>query len=420
MRKLIPVALLLTVLYSGRAISSGKMTAMKATIQQAHSGSRTKNNLSALKLSAANTDFALRLYRQIASQPSSTSKNIFFSPISISSSLAMLSLGAKHNTLNQLLRVLGYSNMSKNDAAEVHATFRYLLQELTSENSELHMMMGSSLHIQQGLSLQKKFLDDTRQFYKAETVSTDFRVLDKAKRKINAYVRKQTNGKIQEFIKTLNRNTVMVLINYILFKGKWVKPFDPQKTYEDDFHVDDTTTVKVQMMKRKGRYYMNYDEELRSSVILIPYRGNASLVLILPERGKLAEVEQNLTITNFQNLITSSRIGSVDLRLPKLSLRLTYQLKQLLITMGLVDIFTNNANLSKITKSGPVHVSKVIHEAVLDVDERGTEATAVTGVGLMPMSKPPQLKFNRPFLLLIAEHSSKSVLFAGRVMNPTD
>ncbi|XP_048450337.1 alpha-1-antitrypsin-like, partial [Rhincodon typus] len=139
---------------------------------------------------------------------------------------------------------------------------------------------------------------------------------------------------------------------------KWMKPFDPQKTYEDDFHVDDTTTVKVQMMKRKGRYAMNYDEELASSVILIPYRGNASLVLILPDPGKLAGVEQNLTITNFQHLITSLRIGSVDLHLPKLSLRSTYQLKQLLIAMGIVDIFTNNANLSKITKSGPVQVSK--------------------------------------------------------------
>ncbi|XP_078090416.1 alpha-1-antiproteinase F-like [Mustelus asterias] len=423
MGKLTPVALLIiAVLCSGIANVNGRISSMKASTQQAH-GSRTKSNLSrqmsVLRLSAANTEFALRLYRQIASQPSATAKNIFFSPVSISAGLAMLSLGAKHNTRDQLLQVLGYSNMSKNDAAEMHATFRYLLQELTSEKSELHLTMGSSLYHQQGINLQNKFLEEARQFYKAETVGVDFRAVDKAKKKINSNVRRQTNGKIQEFIKSLNRNTVMVLLNYVLFKGKWVKPFDPQDTYEDDFHIDDTTTVKVQMMKRKGRYSMNYDSGLASSVILIPYKGNASLVLILPDRGKLAGVEQNLTITNFQNLITSLRIGSVDLHLPKLSLKSSYQLRHLLMAMGIVDVFTNIANLSKITKSVPLQVSKVVHEAVLDVDEKGTEAAAGSGVGLMPMSRLSQLKLNRPFLLLIADHNTKSVLFAGRVMNPT-
>ncbi|XP_072348872.1 alpha-1-antitrypsin-like [Scyliorhinus torazame] len=424
MGKLIPVALLLiAVLCSGIVCVSEKVSVLKTSSQQARAGSRTKNNLhrqlSLLKLSAANTDFALRLYRQIASQPSSTARNIFFSPLSISASLAMLSLGAKHDTRDQLLQVLGYYNMSRNDAAEVHSAFKYLLQEITSEKREPQLAMGSSLHIQQGLSLQKKFLEDAKQFYKAETVSADFRAADKAKKMINTYVKKQTRGKIQELIKSLNRNTVMILLNYVLFKGKWVKPFDPQDTYEDDFHVDNTTTVKVQMMKRKGRYSMNYDTGLASSVILIPYKGNASLVLILPDRGKLAGVEQNLTITNFQNLITSLRIGSVDLHLPKFLLKSSYQLKHLLMTMGIVDAFTNKANLSKITKSAPLQVSKVVHEAVLDVDEKGTEAAAVTGISLMPMSRPSQLKLNRPFLLLIAEHNTKSVLFAGRVMNPT-
>ncbi|XP_067848058.1 alpha-1-antitrypsin-like [Heptranchias perlo] len=424
MGKLIPVALLLlTMFYSGIVSVNGKHSTLKATTQQVSTHSKNKNHpnfhLSAFKLSAANVDFALRLYRQIASQPSSTSKNIFFSPISISAALTMLSLGAKHNTRDQLVRVLGYSNMTHNDATEVHETFRYLLKEITGEHSELHLIMGNSLYVQQGLVLQKKFFEDIRQFYTAEAVMVDFRAKDRAKKKINTYVSRQTNGKIQEFIKNLDQNTVMILINYVLFKGKWVKPFDPQNTYEDDFHVDDTTTVKVRMMKRKGRYAMNYDEELSSSVIMVPYKGNASLVLILPDPGKLTRVEQNLNITNFQNLINSLRIGSVDLRLPKLSLKSSYQLKHLLMAMGIIDVFTNNANLSRITKSVQLKVSKVVHEAMLDVDERGTEATAVTGVSLMPMSIPPQLKFNRPFLLLIAEHNTKSVLFAGRVVNPT-
>ncbi|XP_059818545.1 alpha-1-antitrypsin-like [Hypanus sabinus] len=424
MGKSLPVYLLLVAsLFCGITSTSGKISTLKAVNTKAPTASKTRNNpisqSSVLRLSAANINFALRLYRQIAAQPNSGSKNIFFSPLSISAALSMLSLGARQNTREQLLRVLGYTNMTQNDAANVHEAFQYLLQELTGQNNELQLLMGNSLHIQKGLTLQKKFHDDTARFYNAELMSVDFSAIDKAKKKINAYVKKQTNGKILELIKTIDQGTLMILLNYVMFKGKWVKPFDPQNTHEADFHVDDTTTVKVQMMKCKGRYAMNYDEKLSSSVILVPYKGNASLVLILPDPGKLTGVEQNLTITSFQTLINTLRIGSVDLRLPKLLLKSSYQLKHILMAMGVTDLFTKNANLSKITKSTQLKLSKVVHEAVLNIDEKGTEASVVTRVGLMPMSRAPLLKFNRPFLLLIADHNTKSVLFAGRVINPT-
>uniref|UniRef100_UPI00398E5BDB alpha-1-antitrypsin-like isoform X1 n=2 Tax=Pristiophorus japonicus TaxID=55135 RepID=UPI00398E5BDB len=412
MEKLIPVALLLvTVLYSGIVSVNAKPAVPN------------ENNLnrqqSIFKLSAVNMHFALRLYRQIASQPSSASKNIFFSPISISAALAMLSLGAKHNTLDQLQQVLWLSNMTKNDAAEMHVAFKYLLQDLTSESNELHLKMGNSLYIQQGLNLKNKFLEDTRQFYEAEASNVDFTAPEEAKEQINTYVRNHTDGKIQDFIKELNRDTVMILLNYVLFKGKWVKTFDPLDTSEADFFVDDTTTVRVQMMKKMGMFYHSYDRQLSSSVILVPYKGNASLILILPDAGKLAEVEQNLNITNFQNLIFSSQFSSASLHLPKFSLKASYKLKDLLTTMGIIDAFTNNADLTGISESEPLKVSEVTHEAVLDVDEKGTEAAAVTGIEIMPMSLPPKYVFNKPFLLLIAQHNTKSVLFAGRVMNPT-
>ncbi|XP_032883597.1 alpha-1-antiproteinase-like [Amblyraja radiata] len=424
MGKLTPVALLLAaVLFIGIASVDGKISTLKTASPKSPTSPKSRNNLqrqlSVLRLSAANIDFALRLYRQIAAQPSSISKNIFFSPISVSAALSMLTLGARVNTRDQILQVLGYGNMTQNDGADVHEAFKYLLQDLTAENGELQLKLGNSLHIQQGLTLQKKFHDGTTQFYNAEVMNIDFRKIDKAKKIINAYVRKRTKGKILELIKTLDPGTTMVLLNYVMFKGKWVKPFDPLNTYEADFHVDDTTTVKVQMMKGKGRYAMNYDEKLSSSVILVPYKGNVSLVLILPDPGKLPGVEQNLTITNFQNLLLSLRTGFVDLRFPKLMLKSSYQLKHLLMTMGIVDLFTKNANLSKITRSAPVKMSKMVHEAVLDIDERGTEASAVTTGVLMPMSRAPQFKFDRPFLLLIADHNTKSVLFAGRVINPT-
>ncbi|XP_060684975.1 protein Z-dependent protease inhibitor-like [Hemiscyllium ocellatum] len=407
MEKLIPVALLLVTVFGSGVVSLTEKSAIP-----------NENNpdiqLPILRLSAANLDFALRLYRQIASQSRSAAKNIFFSPVSVSAALSMLSLGARDNTVNQLLRVLGYSDMSRNDAAEVHEAYKYLLQKLTRENSELNLTMGNSLHIQQEFVVKQKFLEDAKQFYKAEVMDVNFKEPENAKEQINAYINKKTSGEIQDFVKSLDRSTVMLLLNYVLFKGSWMKPFDPTATYEADFHVDNTTTVRVQMMKRLGMYYSGYDQQISSYVVSIPYHGNASLVLILPAPGKLAEVEQNLNISHFQNFFFSLPFRSATLHLPKLLLKESYQLKELLMSMGIVDVFTDNSNLSGISETTLLKVSEVTHEAVLDIDETGTKATAVTGVEIIPFSVPSEYVFNRPFFLLIADHNVKSVLFAGR------
>ncbi|XP_048456007.1 uncharacterized protein serpina10b [Rhincodon typus] len=412
MEKLIPVALLLVTVFDSGVVSLAEESAVP-------NENNPVSQLSVLRLSAANIDFALRLYRQIASQPRSISKNIFFSPISVSAALSMLSLGARDNTCNQLLQVLGHRNMSQNDAVEVHEAYKYLLQKLTRENSELHLTMGNSLHIQQEFVVKQKFLENAKQFYKTEVRSVNFKDPEIAKGQINTYINKKTSGEIQDFVKTLDPSTVMMLLNYVLFKGSWMKPFDPKATYEADFHVDNTTTVKVQMMQRRGLYHSGYDQQLSSHVVRVPYIGNASLVLILPAPGKLAEVEQTLTISNFQKFFHSLWPRSTSLHLPKLLLKESYQLKDLLKSMGIVDVFTENSNLSGISETAPLKVSKVTHEAVLDIDETGTKATAITGIEVLPFSVPSVFVFNRPFFLLIADHTVKSVLFAGRVVNPT-
>ncbi|XP_078262945.1 alpha-1-antitrypsin-like isoform X1 [Rhinoraja longicauda] len=373
-------------------------------------------HLAMLRSAGANVGFAMRLFRQIASQPGTASKNIFFSPLSISAALSMLSLGARQNTLAELMQVLGYNEMEHNGERAVRELFQYLLEELTSENSTLKI--GNSLHIQEGLNVKRMFLQESKQFYNADIKNINFQEPQNAKEQINTYLKNKTNGKIPEFVKEpLPRDTVMLLLNYIFFKGNWLKPFDIHNTYEADFHVDDGTTVKVQMMKRMGMFESLYANVLSSHIIKIPYQRNTSLLLILPDPGKLAEVGQKMTLSNFQPLLQLLGWRSAELHLPKLSLRTSYQLNNLLRAMGLNDAFTNHANFSGISET-PLKVSKVVHEAVLDIDEKGTEASAVTGIEIMPMSMPMQLKFNRPFLLLIVEHNVKNVLFAGRVMNP--
>ncbi|XP_062899531.1 alpha-1-antiproteinase-like [Mobula hypostoma] len=372
---------------------------------------------SLLSLSAANSEFALRLYRQIATQPDTASQNIFFSPLSISASLSMLSLGAKERTRAQLLQVLGYSNMTNNGAVAVRETFPQLLEHLNNVSVGIHM--GSSLYVQNGKEIHEKFLKEAEEFYNAETVTVDFHEQQSTKDKINAYVNSKTNGKIPDFLKEpLSSDTLMFLLNYILFKGEWLQPFDTKHTYEADFHVDDRTTVRVHMMRRTGMYYWTYAEDLSSDALLMEYAGNTSLLILLPKSGKLAELERKLTVQRFDHLSLSMQKQSVDVHFPKMTLKTAYKLKPLLSSMGIEDAFTNYANFSGISEQ-PVKLSKVMHKAVLEVDEEGTKATAVTGMQAIPLSLPVEFKCNRPFLLLIADNYIRSVVFAGRVMNPS-
>ncbi|XP_072097707.1 alpha-1-antiproteinase-like [Mobula birostris] len=370
---------------------------------------------SLLNLSAANSEFALRLYRKIATQPDTASQNIFLSPLSISASLSMLSLGAKENTRAQLLQVLRYSNMTNNGTVAVRETFRQLLEHLNNVSDGIQM--GSSLYFQKGKEIHEKFLREAEEYYNATIERVDFRVQQSTKDIINAYVNDLTNGKIPNILKEpLSSATLMFLLNYFLFKGEWLQPFDAKRTYEADFHVDDRT-VRVRMMRRIGTHYWTYAVDLSSEVLLMEYAGNTSLLILLPKSGKLAELERKLTIQTIDHLLLSKQKQSVDVHFPKMTLKTVYKLKTLLRSMGIKDASTNYANFSGISDDH-LKLSEVIHKAGLEVNEEGTKSAALRNDELIQRSLPIEFKCNRPFLLLIADKYVQSVLFAGRVRNP--
>ncbi|XP_062899544.1 alpha-1-antitrypsin-like [Mobula hypostoma] len=371
---------------------------------------------SLLSLSAANSEFALRLYKKIAAQPDTASQNIFLSPLSISASLSMLSLGAKENTRAQLLQVLGYSNMTNNGTVAVRETFRQLLKHLNNVSDGIHIRI--SLYVQNTKEIHERFLREAEEYYNATIERIDSREQQSTKDIINAYVSDITHVKNPNFFKEpFLPDSLMFLLSHILFKGEWLQPFDTKHTYEADFHVDDRTTERVRMMRRTGMYYWTYAEDLSSEVLLMEYAGNASLLILLPKSGKLAELERKLTVQRFDHLLSSMENRSVDVHFPKMTLKATYKLKPLLRSMGIEDAFTHLANFSGISE-GSLKLSEMIHKAVLKVHEKGTNSTAVTSSQIIPMSHAIEFKCNRPFLLLLADKYVQSVLFAGRVMNP--
>lgn len=361
-------------------------------------------------------DFAFSLYRQMAHQSNTT--NIFFSPVSIATAFAVLSLGSKGDTHTQILKGLGF-NLTERAEADIHEGFQNLLHTLNQPDNQLQLTTGNGLFISESVKLVAKFLEDVKKLYHSEAFSINFQNAEEAKKRINDYVEKGTQGKIVDLVKDLDPDTVFALVNYIFFKGKWEKPFEVEQTAEEDFHVDASTTVKVPMMRRLGMFDLYHCEVLSSWVLLMDYVGNATSFFILPDEGKLEHVESKLTRKSLTKFLEKRYPRSASLHLPKLSISGTYELKTILSNLGITKIFSNEADLSGISDGAPLKLSKAVHKAVLTLDEKGTEAAGATFLEAIPMSVPPTVEFNRPFIIIIYDKNTKGPLFVGKVVNPT-
>ncbi|NXC41693.1 A1AF antiproteinase, partial [Penelope pileata] len=358
--------------------------------------------------------FACCFYKEISSRENSG--NIFFSPLSISTAFAMLTLGARSYTLAQILKVLNFNprEVSEN---EVHEGYRQLIQMVNRKNEGLQLNMGNVLFVLDRLKPQERFLNNLREFYEGEVYPMNFKKSEQAQMKINEYVAQRTNGKIKDLISNLDPLTEILLISYIYFNAEWEKPFNPQYTKNEKFFVDGNKAIEVPMMFGMGMFKHGYDEQLSSTVVQMDYKGGASAFFVLPDQGRMRKLEKKLScerMARWRNLV--SKRSSVNLYLPKFTLYGRYNLKDILYKMGIMDAFTDKADLSGITGQPQHRVSQAIHQAVVKVDETGTEAAAATGMEIVPMSVPTTITFNKPFLLVIT--MNQNILFMGKIVNP--
>ncbi|KAF7661235.1 hypothetical protein LDENG_00266490 [Lucifuga dentata] len=369
------------------------------------------------KLSHPNSDFAFELYKSLNAK-SGARKNTFYSPLGIATALSMLSTGAREETHSQLFNALGYST-SNLTQEEVDKAYEHLLHMLSHSQKAQMLDVGNAMAIRSGFKPLEKFLEDVKHYYSGEAFHVNFSKPTEAAAEINQFIAKKTQDKITDQVKDLDPDTAMVLINYVFFRGKWEKPFDASLTHKADFNVDENTKVKVDMMKRTGRFDFYQDSDNHTTVILLPYKSNTSMMIILPDEGKMQEVEGFINTEYLRYCHDSLFRNSVDVFLPKFSISADASLDDTLKEMGVKDAFADNANLSGISEEVPLKVSKVSHKAVLSVDETGTEAASSTTTEIMPMSMPESFVLNRPFLVFILEHSTRSILFMGKINDPT-
>ncbi len=369
--------------------------------------------------------FAVDLYGKFAQNNSS---NLFFSPYSLVSALGMTYVGAKGKTESEMATTLHFANQT------IHANFATLRQTLLNKANLGHnqLRIANALWLQKGYSCQVELTDTALESYGARFKSADFAgQTEEARTTINTWVERETEQKIKELLppNLLTAQTKLVLTNAIYFKGNWQFPFAEEKTQARPFTLPEGQTIQVPTMSRTGQF--NYTEHSGTQVLELPYNrdntnssGGLSMWIILPTPSTtLATVEKSLhTYLNVQ-----LRKESVEVWLPKFKLEAAAQLKEILQALGMKEAFDpKTANFSGMcdeTKSqAPLAISEVVHKAFVEVNEKGTEAAAASAVvmttrGMQP--RPITFHADHPFIFLIRDNQTQTILFLGRVLNPT-
>jgi serpin B len=367
----------------------------------------------------ANNDLAVDLYGQLAKKEG----NVFFSPFSVSAALGMTSAGARGETLKEMEKALHLPSQKT-----LHPAMGHLLHELSGKGAKrkYDLTVANTLFGQQGYRFEKEFTDLLGRHYGAGMQLVDFKKDTEAARlAVNAWAQKETRDRIKDLVPrgVITDRTKLVLVNAIYFKGDWKSQFKEASTTEQEFHLADGKKVKAKLMFQGDRFPLARTPE--ASVLELPYAGDElSMAVILPkERGGLAALEKGLTRERLAGWLDRlGAPGKVLVWLPKFKFELASGLKGPLMALGMKTAFTNAADLSGMDGTSELYIQDVVHKAFVEVNEKGTEAAAATGVVVGTKSAPavtPEFRADHPFLFLIRDKKSGAILFFGRVSDPT-
>ena len=371
-------------------------------------------------VSTGNNAFAVDLYGQLRQHPG----NLFFSPESISTAFAMAYAGAAGQTATQMAATLHFTLPPD----RLHPAMGALLASLNAPHAGYQLSVADALWAEKDYTFLPAFLKRTRDDYAAGFRPMDFKTAPDASRAtINHWVEQKTNDKIKDLLPpgSIKPITRLVLTNAIYFKGDWQTPFQKSETRDEDFHLSATQTVKAPLMHLEA--HLGYFSSAGFQSVSIPYKaGELSMVVFLPSTPDgLPAFEQSFTPANAQEWLTQARgSAKVILTLPKFKMSSEFELSDALSALGMNDAFhPGTADFSAMTGKRDLSISAAIHKAFVDVNEEGTEAAAATGIVMrsnaMAYERPPVVfRADHPFLFLIRDNRSGSILFLGRVTDP--
>lgn len=367
---------------------------------------------------AASSKFASELYQKTVENKNG---NVIISPLSIQTAVSMALLGATKETEREIMSAMHYESLSKEEVASNYDEVFKKVDKIFGLN------LANKLYVRKGFSVKPKFNELARKHFQSSAESINFANNVKAAQTINRWIEKQTNNKIKDLIKPddLDPDTRLVIANAIYFNGPWLNEFDPKDTCKGNFYKNEKETVQVDYMKTMSHFFLNYIDDLKAWAVSLPYKfmqrdyeNQVHFMILLPDsKTGLSDLENKLNEIDIHEIDSKLYIREITLEMPKFKIEFDIELNEPLKKMGMKKMFTDAAQFEELMDS-PVKISKVVHKAFLDVNEKGSEAAAATGMMAVPMSlTPPKfINVHHPFLFVIKTHSE--ILFMGRYVGP--
>jgi serpin B len=363
-------------------------------------------------LGKANMQFAFDIFRQLNKEDEG--KNIFISPLSISTALTMAYQGAEASTKTAMAETLGYSGIGMD---ELNRSYRRLLDHLSKTDKEVELNISNSIWIKDGVPVNEAFLKTNKDIFGAKAAVLDF-AGEKAADTINGWISRSTKGKIEKMIDPpIDPYVFMYLINAIYFKGQWTEKFNTKNTFDAVFHNEDGTKSDIMMMSRNGK--AEYASGDNYKAVRLPYgKGKTAMYIILPDEGMdTDEFIESMQPDFWDTLkVNLDETDNVILQIPRFKLEYgVKELKESLSALGMGEAFSDSADFSGIRKD--TFISRVLHKAVIEVNEEGSTAAGVTAVEMRTTSAAIPVSFiaDRPFIFIIADDITNTILFIGKL-----
>lgn len=363
---------------------------------------------------AQTTDFAFDFLKRV-NEEEKKDANAFVSPLSLHIALGMLLNGTNGQTAQEIQKTL---KLDAQTLSEANQTYASLMENLPNVDPKVKLNLANSVWYRNTFGVETSFQDVLRKSFKAEVTPLDFAKSTEAKATINDWASRQTNGKIKNVISEVKPEHVMFLMNALYFKGDWKTQFKVDQTVDTPFKLVSGTTKSVKMM----RLNTNLRRAFRPTYTAfeLPYaNGNYAMTVLLPNANSSADVLINsLNGANWTALQKDMTEGTMDIGLPRFTLQYEISLNNALAKMGMPTVFSDAADLTKINAKGGLKVDMVKQNTFVAVDEVGTEAAAVTTIGVVVTSVPVAYICDRPFVFVIHEKTSNTVLFTGKIVDP--
>ena len=364
----------------------------------------------------ANNQFAIDLYQQINKQAKQAENNIFFSPYSLSTAMAMLYAAAEGETKHQIQKTFHYPTpaiLNPNSAA--------LYNQFDKPNPNYDLSTVNDLWMRQGLSPNQNYLDTVKRYYGGQVTNLDFASRPEPSRQaINKTISNHTKQMIPELLPegSIKSSTAAVLTNAVYFKSEWAQPLGLRGSTQPFYNLNGTTTDTNFMYSIESFDYM---EDERVQVVELPYKGDElSMLVVLPKSKEAAAMQKliaNLSTAQINKWTERLESKEIFLNMPKFKLEQIYKMESILTEMGMPIAFSNKADFSLFNDKLPLAVDSVIHKAVVEVDEKGTVAAAATSIVITPISASYNAEFtaDHPFMFMIKDNKTDAILFLGQV-----